>query len=265
MTERDTEDRPKVVVVDDDTATTKQLVEISFRMNELTEVFDQLDFFWCINEDEFHSVIRNQPADIIISDLKLLDTDGNEDKQLGHDVVANARKISDAAIIVFSSQPSEADEATTLKEGADDYVEKNSAPHRIALRILYWLKRVSKPPLADPATFKIGTWIFTPGALYVSPAFANGPGQKLSYAEHDLLKALCLSRTHSISREEFNVCILNRDEKVSDRRLDNQIRRLRAKLLNAGLIQSIRGGGYRLSDVQKVNLPDPVARRLRRV
>lgn len=246
---------PRVVVVDDDLATTTTLIKLSFRRNDMLQEFEDLEFIWRTNKHEFEAVLKERPVDLVISDLKLIGSDGKEDKALGYDVVACARRNTNAAIIVYSSQPSEADEATTLQEGADDYVEKNISPHRIALRIKYWLARSTEESVEhNSKKFLIGEWIFSPGDLYLKPTIANKTGPKLSYAEHDLLNFLCGTDSRSISRKDYNTHILKNDESeyVLDRRLDNQIRRLRSKLDNAGLIQSIRGGGYRLSDIQEV-------------
>lgn len=83
------------------------------------------------------------------------------------------------------------------------------------------------------------------GRILVPPA---GPPIPLSLGEFNLLMALAVKPGRCLDREALTNLAGDRRESSETRTVDTRVRRLRNKLAAAGgsgLIETVRGGGYR--------------------
>ena len=182
----------------------------------------------------------------MIVDLKMPTDNGDLDVREGLDIVSFCVGNLDAAVIVFSAEAHDDAEALSMREGADDYIEKFDGRNRISLRTKYWLDRIFDEKRKKIETYALAGFEFKPGSRDLKAIENPEKTVRLSYSEHDLLQFLFRDENNSISREEYNVWILKREHDTNDRRLDNQIHRLRSKLGDRDAFRAIRGGGYRL-------------------
>jgi DNA-binding response OmpR family regulator len=176
---------------------------------------------------------------LIILDLML--PDGN-----GRDLLRLLRAESRATpVIVLSSRESESDRVSALEDGADDYVTKPFSPREVVARVRAVLRRLAAPEPAEPAT---GIGIDRRGR---QAAFAGRP-LELTRVEFDLLAELWDSQGQVYTRSELIDRVWGSGFVMTDRTIDSHIKSLRRKLEAAGapegVIQTVRGVGYRLAD-----------------
>jgi two-component system catabolic regulation response regulator CreB len=180
---------------------------------------------------------RSWPA-LIILDLMLPDGNGRDLLRL---LRAEARA---TCVIVLSSRESESDRVGALEDGADDYVTKPFSPREVVARVRAVLRRLAAPDSAEPPS-GIGV---DRGGRQASYA---GRSLELTRVEFDLLAELWDSRGQVYTRSELIDRVWGSGFVMTDRTIDSHIKSLRRKLVVAGapegLIQTVRGVGYRLA------------------
>ena len=180
-----------------------------------------------------------ESADLVVLDLML--PDGS-----GFDLIANWRKTKKIPIIVLSSRDAEADRVVALEAGADDYVTKPFSPREVVARVRAVLRRSQSesglagagPPLSlDAATRR---------------ARANGSSLELTRVEFDVLACLLEQPGRVYSRVELISRVWGDGFAITDRTIDSHVKALRKKVAEAGaepgLIETVRGVGYRVTD-----------------
>jgi len=146
-------------------------------------------------------------------------------------------------VIVLSGLDHEADRVIGLELGADDYVVKPFSPKELVARVRAVLRRARPEPAPR---------VLSQNAVTLDPArhlvTLHGRRLELTPKEFDLLQALLeaagrvLSREHLLSR----VWGYARADEIESRTVDVHVRRLRAKLGDAGtLITTVKSVGYR--------------------
>jgi two-component system catabolic regulation response regulator CreB len=177
---------------------------------------------------------------LIILDLML--PDGN-----GGDLLRLLRAESRATpIIVLSSRESEADRISALEGGADDYVTKPFSPREVVARVRAVLRRMAPAGPAEPEP---------PPALQVDRggrrATFSGKALELTRVEFELLALLSENPSRVYTRAEFIASVWGDGFAITDRTIDSHIKSLRRKLTDAGapagMIQTVRGVGYRIA------------------
>jgi two-component system OmpR family response regulator len=167
--------------------------------------------------------------DILILDLTLPGMDGLE-------VCKEVTQKYDIPIIISSARSDINDKIEALELGADDYLPKPYDPQEMYARIQSVLRRYSKiKPKQENSTFTIksNTIYYHEKALTLTPA------------EFEVLGLLIKNRGITQSREQ----IINSSTTMSDikgKSLDVIISKIRLKLDDSKLIQTIRGIGYKL-------------------
>jgi len=167
--------------------------------------------------------------DILILDLTLPGMDGLE-------VCKEVTQKYDIPIIISSARSDVNDKIEALELGADDYLPKPYDPQEMYARIQSILRRYSKiKPKQENSTFTIksNTIYYYDKALNLTPA------------EFEVLSLLIKNRGITQSREQ----IINSSTTMSDikgKSLDVIISKIRIKLDDSKLIQTIRGIGYKL-------------------
>ncbi|MGE3671893.1 MAG: winged helix-turn-helix domain-containing protein [Polyangiaceae bacterium] len=179
-------------------------------------------------------------TDLVVLDLML--PDGS-----GFDLIGKLRRDGDLTpIIVLSSRDGEADRVAALETGADDYVPKPFSPREVVARVRAVLRR-ARP---EPAARREGP------PLSVDEdsrrVEVNGQSVDLTRVEFDLLVALLESPGRVYTRAQLIDRVWGDGFAITDRTVDSHVKSLRRKLSDAGgdagLIETVRGVGYRVGD-----------------
>jgi DNA-binding response OmpR family regulator len=207
--------------------------------------------------------LREDSVDIYFLDLEISEKAGEGllHASVGKDFVRDVVKTTNAGVIVCSTYAAERVAAELLEVGADDYVEKASAPDVIAARTLsVWRRTLQSRPANSQTvrfahvgkTFALNDWRFVVGNRTVTNV--DGATIKISPTEHAFLRYLCAVEGHTIDSDIFNVDVLDRDQYKVHIRLDNFIHRLRKKFHGKLELTSQGDGVYKLLDVKELKL-----------
>ena len=185
--------------------------------------------------------IRSGKPDLILLDWMLPNTSG---VILAKQFRAAARS-KDIPIIMLTARGNERDKVLGLESGADDYITKPFSPRELMARIRAILRR-HLPAIPDESV--------EAGGLELSPlshrVTAKGASIELGPTEFRLLHFFMTHAERVYSRTQLLDQVWGTQVFVEERTVDVHIRRLRAALEPAemaGLIQTVRGSGYRFS------------------
>ena len=185
--------------------------------------------------------IRSTKPDMILLDWMLPNTSGVVlAKQLRADAATR-----DIPIIMLTARGDERDKVLGLESGADDYMTKPFSPRELMARIRAVLRR-HIPQMSDETVSMDG--------LELSPAShrvtAKGAVLELGPTEFRLLHFFMTHAERVYSRTQLLDQVWGTQVFVEERTVDVHIRRLRAVLEPLGmdgLVQTVRGSGYRFS------------------
>ena len=188
-------------------------------------------------------------ADLVILDLML--PDGS-----GFDLIGQIRRgRQSTAIIVLSSRDGEADRVAALETGADDYVNKPFSPREIVARVRAVLRRAAPvtpgPPPASAPTHASGSVPLTADEA-TRRATVNGRLMDLTRVEFDLLSCMLGAPGRVFTRAQLIDRVWGDGFAITDRTVDSHVKGLRKKVAeaggDAGLVETVRGVGYRVTD-----------------
>ena len=200
-----------------------------------------------------HEVIASLDAedarrqiDAVLPDLVLLDwmLPGMSGLEFARRLRADARTRA-VPVIMLTARGEEADKVQGLTTGADDYVTKPFSPKELLARIQAVLRR--QRPQATEETVEVGALRLDPVSHRVT---AGSHAVNLGPTEFRLLHFLMAHAERVHSRVQLLDQVWGDHVFVEERTVDVHIRRLRAALEPSGqdgLIQTVRGAGYRLS------------------
>lgn len=223
----------KILIVEDEPAIQELLVFnvtqagfVALRASDAEEAWQQ---------------IRDHAPDLILLDWMLPSTSG---VVLAKQLRSEART-RDIPIIMLTARGDERDKILGLESGADDYITKPFSPRELMARIRAVMRR-HIPTLADD---KVAA-----GGLELSPTShrvtAHGQTIELGPTEFRLLHFFMTHAERVYSRTQLLDQVWGTQVFVEERTVDVHIRRLRASLEDSGLdglIQTVRGSGYRFS------------------
>jgi DNA-binding response OmpR family regulator len=189
---------------------------------------------WATEGAEALARLEPERARLVVLDLGLPDLDGVE-------VCRRLRARSDVPIIMLTARDDETDRVVGLEVGADDYVAKPFSPRELMARIRAVLRRVEARPPADPP-LRLGDVELRAGAREVEVA---GRPVELRAKEFDLLAYLMEHRGVVISRERLLDQVWGMDYEGGLRTVDAHVAWVRRRLGRPGLIQTVRGAGYK--------------------
>ena len=220
----------RILIVEDDKKIRKEL-----------ETFLNKNGFLAKGLENFDNTIQdilNENADLILLDINLPYTDGEF-------VCKEIRKTSDVPIIMVTSRDNEIDELMSLNYGADHYVTKPYNIQILLAKINGLLKRTQK---LEKEIEKIDCDGFT---LNIAERVIEKDEQKIELTknEYTILYYLAKNRGKIVSRDEIMDYLWESEEFIDDNTLSVNIKRLRGKLEELGLIDRIetrRGQGYLL-------------------
>lgn len=185
--------------------------------------------------------IRNNPPHLILLDWMLPSISG---VTLARQLRADART-KDIPIIMLTARGEERDKVLGLESGADDYITKPFSPRELMARIRAILRRHA-PKMPNEKVMAGGLELF-PESHRVS---VKGTGIELGPTEFRLLHFFMTHTERVYSRTQLLDQVWGTQVFVEERTVDVHIRRLRAALEPvgvAGLVQTVRGCGYRFS------------------
>ena len=161
----------------------------------------------------------------------------------GEFVCKEIRKTSDVPIIMVTSRDSEIDELLSLNYGADQYVTKPYNIQILLAKINGLLKRNKKQNKTleeiDCGEFSLN--------IYERVIKKDNKKIDLTKNEYTILYYLSINRNKLVSRDEIMDYLWESEEFIDDNTLSVNIKRLRNKLEELGLIDVIetrRGQGY---------------------
>ena len=220
----------RILIIEDDE---KLRCELETFLNKNGFVATSLNKFDNAVED-----ILNEKADLLLLDINLPYTDGEF-------ICKEIRKISNVPIIMVTSRDSEMDELLSLNYGADQYVTKPYNIQILLAKIVGLLKR-NQNAGNNPDKIDCGSFILNTAGRIIEK---EDNKVELTKNEYKILEYLVLHRQQVISRDEIMDYLWESEEFVDDNTLNVNIKRLRTKLEELGLIDQIetrRGQGYLL-------------------
>jgi two-component system OmpR family response regulator len=184
------------------------------------------------------------PFDVVVLDRMLN----------GADSVAwltDLRQRHQGAVLMISARGGETDRIVGLEGGADDYLAKPYNPHELLARIKALHRLTTRNGRGSKAgrTAVFGAWTLHLATYRLS--HESGRTCDITAGELSLLRGLLDNPGTVLSRNQLLSLTRHDDGDVFDRTIDTLIVRLRRKLEDNArkpqLIQTIRGGGYRLT------------------
>jgi DNA-binding response OmpR family regulator len=174
-------------------------------------------------------------ADIVLLDLGLPDGDGT-------DVCRELRRRGDVPIIAVTARGEEHERVLGLRSGADDYVVKPFGMAELQARMEAVLRRSNRPTSA-PRQVHLGSLIVDLHARRVS---VDGREVALTRKEFDLLASLARRSGGAVTRDQLLAEVWHTTWAGSVRTVEVHVASLRCKLGDPGIVQTVRGVGYRL-------------------
>jgi two-component system phosphate regulon response regulator PhoB len=185
--------------------------------------------------------IRHALPDLLLLDWML---PGQSGLALARGLRGEART-RELPIIMVTARGEEADRIAGLEAWVDDYVTKPFSPRELKARIKAVLRR--RAPEAAQETLVVGPLRLDPATHRVT---ANDVPVQLGPTEFRLLKFLMARPERVHSRTHLLDQVWGDHVYIEERTVDVHIRRLRLALTPsncAGMIETVRGGGYRLA------------------
>jgi two-component system, OmpR family, phosphate regulon response regulator PhoB len=189
-------------------------------------------------------------VDRVLPDLVLLDwmLPGQSGLQLAKRWRSQART-RELPLIMLTARNEEADKIAGLDSGADDYLTKPFSPKELLARIRAVLRR--KAPEALDAPLDIAGLRLDPATRRVTRTVGDAPREvRIGPTEFRLLHFLMAHPERVHSRAQLLDRVWGDHVFIEERTVDVHIKRLREALSpvdGAGLIETVRGAGYRLA------------------
>ena len=218
----------KILIVEDDKKLRKELEEFLNKHGYLAKGLEKFD-------NTIQDILEEN-ADLVLLDINLPYTDGEF-------VCKEVRKTSNVPIIMVTSRDNEIDELMSLNYGADQYVTKPYNIQILLAKINGLLKRNKK---TEKEIQKIDCDGFL---LNIAERVIEKEEQKLELTknEYTILYYLAKNRGKIVSRDEIMDYLWESEEFIDDNTLSVNVKRLRGKLEELGLMDRIetrRGQGY---------------------
>ncbi|MFP4207709.1 MAG: response regulator transcription factor [Wenzhouxiangella sp.] len=178
-------------------------------------------------------------CDVVILDIMLPGMNGLE-------VLRALRSKSQVPVIMLTARGDDTDRIVGLELGADDYLPKPFNPRELSARLRAIARRiVARPP---PENFEQVGLVIDKQRREVR---IDGLVLDLTAAEFALFCALASEAGQVVSKDDLAIRALGRELQAMDRSIDTHVSRLRSKLpqsvRNRVEIRAVRGRGYVLT------------------
>ncbi len=213
----------KVLLVDDDPSII-EVLKLYFEKEGYQVVT-------CMQGDKAFAVFNTSKPDIIILDLMLPGTDGN-------DICREIRKTSDVPIIMLTARTDTLDKIIGLELGADDYIPKPFEPKEVLARVKAVLRRTERrdnPQTAPAEEEKSADIITYPGFSVDKIRYVvtvDGNEIYMPPKELELLFFLASNPNRVFTREQLLENVWGYDFYGESRTVDVHIKRIREKIEN---------------------------------
>jgi len=227
------------VLIAEDEPAIARLIELHLKKANLTTMI-------CLDGDAAMRALQEQSCRLLILDRML-------PGKRGMDILRWIRKqdsLSTLPVLMVTALGSTEEKVYGLKEGADDYLPKPFEPAELVARVQALLRR-SVAVSASSAVTDAGGIRLDEDAMEVT---VKGATLDLRPLEFKLLQALMKKSGKVRSREYLLDHVWGVNSFVEMRTVDVTVKRLRKALDAYGLadsIKTIRGAGYRYSDLEK--------------
>lgn len=213
-----------ILLVEDDEALGQQVVQHLMRIG-MTTVWKR--------RGHYLDAADCSEVDLIVLDLMLPGVPGLE-------ILKHLRELSEVPVLVLSARQDTHVKVQALQLGADDYMTKPFWPEELVDRVRARLRR---PVLQRSAVVRVGAL-----SIDVERREVHLDDQmvELTRVELDLLAALARRPGTAVSRQWLRTHVLDPEREANDRTLDVHVSRLRKKLGDPSLIETVWGIGYRL-------------------
>ena len=192
-------------------------------------------------------IVRDALPDLILLDWMLPGMSGVEFAKR----LRGEERTRSIPLIMLTARGEETDKVLGLESGADDYITKPFSPRELVARIKAVLRRRAPETTEDAVDL---------GGLRLDPAThrlaAGGNPITLGPTEFRLLHFLMTHPERVHSRAQLLDQVWGDHVFVEERTVDVHIRRLRCALepsCHDGLVQTVRGSGYRFSTQQEAS------------
>jgi DNA-binding response OmpR family regulator len=184
------------------------------------------------------NLILDRPPNLVLLDLNLPYMSGFE---LCRRLRAEATTTR-MPILMLTARADEADKVLGLNIGADDYITKPFSMRELVARVNAALRRAEGSEIDRP--------VFDNGALRIDPSTFSVSYQsrevRMTRKEFALLSELARNQGRVLTREVLLDRVWGATYYGDSRTLDVHIRRLRQKLGDSTVIETVTGIGYRL-------------------
>lgn len=220
----------KILVADDD-----KIVHESLGIYLKAEGYDVVDVY------DGKSAVESLDAEIALCVLDIM-----MPAMSGIEVCKEIRKTSRIPIIMLTAKGEEIDRILGLELGADDYIVKPFSPREVVARIKAVLRRTSEQQHSADE----GTVVHEGLVIDIKSYTVTLKGQPIicTPKEIEILYMLASNPGQVFTREQLLNRVWGYDFAGETRTVDTHIKRIRAKLDNAGLnwsIKTIYGVGYK--------------------
>jgi len=226
--------RPHIVVVEDETAQRRLLVDYLTRRNFRVSGAD--------GGTALRKLVEREMPALVLLDVGLPGEDG----------FALARwlreKSARIGIVMVTVASDTADRVVGLETGADDYIAKPFEPRELLARVKSVLRRATGAVVvAGGSRVRMGRRVLDlEKRVLVDPA--NGSEETLTASEFDLLKVFAENPNRPLNRDWLLEAVAHRETEAFDRAIDLRIARLRRKIeidpAHPDAIRTVRGIGY---------------------
>lgn len=225
----------KILVVEDEPAVREMIVFVLLQSEfEVAQAEDA---------EQAREHLASSPPDVILMDWMLPGTSGVElTRELKQD-----RLMRDIPVILLTARGEEDDKVRGLECGAEDYITKPFSPRELVARIKVILRRIS-PHISEE--------VVAAGVLSLDPSTHRVSVEEevvdLGPTEFRLLHFFLTHQEKVYSRSRLLDKVWGTNVYIEERTVDVHIRRLRKALEPHGadgMIQTVRGAGYRFSEL----------------
>ena len=185
--------------------------------------------------------LADKRPDLALVDWMLPDMSGLELTRM----IKREPDTRDLPVIMLTARATEADKVAGLDGGADDYVTKPFSPRELLSRINAVLRRSSGT--SDEEVLELGGLTMDRASHRVT---ASGQEVDLGPTEYRMLEFFMQNPERVYARAQLLDRVWGGNVYIEERTIDVHIRRLRKALESVhldGLIQTVRGAGYRFS------------------
>ena len=228
------------------TERTVLVVDDEFAIRDMLRMALEIVDFKCLEADNIldaHAIVVDQRPDIVLLDWMLPGGSGLELLRR----LKREDATSELPVIMLTAKTAEDNVIQGLDVGADDYITKPFAPRELIARIRALLRRSSSAENTD--RMQVSALVLDGKSRRV---YLNDAPLDMGPTEFNLLQFFMSHPERAYTRNQLLDQVWGANVYVEERTVDVHIRRLR-KALDAqghdygGLIQTVRGTGYRFS------------------